>query len=71
MPIPDLLADQHQLLQQALIMEHQYWDLDEAIAACDEECVNIIALINNVPCIFHLENHTGSKIFKTAVQKGR
>jgi len=52
-------------------MEHQYWDLGEAIAACDEECAsNIIALINNVLCILHLENQTGVKIFTTVVQKG-
>jgi len=70
MPVPELLADQQQSLQQALVMEHQYWDLGEAIAACDKERANIIALIKNVPCILHLENHTGLKIFTTVVQKG-
>jgi len=70
MPVPDLLADQQQLLRQALIMEHQYWDLGDALVACDGERANIIALINNVPCILHLENRTGLKIFTTVVQKG-
>jgi len=70
MPVPELLADQQQSLQQALVVEHQYWDLGEAIAACDKERANIIALINNVPCILHLENRTGLKIFTTVVQKG-
>jgi len=51
-------------------MEHQYWDLGEALAACDEECANIIVLINNVPCILHLENRIGLKIFTTVLQKG-
>jgi len=51
-------------------MEHQYWDLGKAIAKCDEECANIIVLINNVPCILHLENHMGLKIFTTIIQKG-
>jgi len=70
MPVLDLLADQQQLLRQALIMEHQYWDLGDALVACDGERANIIALINNVPCILHLENWTGLKIFTTVVQKG-
>jgi len=72
MPIPELLADQQQLLllQQAFIMEHQYWNLGEALAECDEEHANIITLINNEICILHLENRTGLKIFTTVVQKG-
>jgi len=51
-------------------MEHQYWELGEALAECDEEHANIIALINNVPCILYLENQTGLKILTTVVQKG-
>ncbi len=70
MPVPELLVDQQQSLQQAFIMEHQYWNLGEALAECDEERANIIALINNVPCILHLENRTGLKIFTSVVQKG-
>jgi len=70
MPVPVLLADQQQSLRQVLITEHQYWELGEAITACDEERANIIALINNVPCILHLENRTGLKIMTTVVQKG-
>jgi len=70
MPVPDLLAHQQQSLRQALIMEQQYWELGEALAACREESAHIIALINNVPCILHLENWTGLKIFTTVVQKG-
>jgi len=51
-------------------MEYQYWELGEAIAACDEERANTIALINNVPCILHLENQTGIKIFGSVIQRG-
>jgi len=69
-PIPELLSNQQHVLKQTLIMEHQYWDLGEAITASNEERANIIALINNVPCILHLENQTGLKIFTTVVQKG-
>jgi len=69
-PIPELLSNQQHVLKQTLIMEHQYWDLGEAITASNEERANIIALINNVPCILHLENRMGLKIFTMVVQKG-
>jgi len=51
-------------------MEYQYKELGEAILACDEQRANTIALINNVPCILHLENRTGIKIFGTVIQRG-
>jgi len=58
MPIPELLIDQQMALQDVMKMEHQYLELGEAIAACNKEHINTIALINNVPCILHLENRT-------------
>jgi len=70
MPVPQLLLDQQMALRNVMRMEHHYHELGEAIAACDEECANIIALINNVPCILHLENRTGIKSFGTVIQRG-
>jgi len=64
------LANQQESLRAALVMEHQYWNLGNAITACDEEHTNIIALINNVPCILHLENCMGLKLFTTIIQNG-
>jgi len=70
MPVPQLLLDQQNSLCDVMRMEFQYLELGEAIAACDEERANTIALINNVPCILHLENRTGIKILSTIIQRG-
>ncbi len=70
MPVPELLNNQQMALHDVMQMEHQYLELDEVIAECNEECVNTIALINNVPCILHLENRTSIKIFGTVIQRG-
>jgi len=37
MPVPELLIDQQMALRDVMRMEHQYWELGEAISACDEE----------------------------------
>ncbi len=70
MPVPELLVDQQTALRDVMRMEFQYLELGDAIAACDAERANTIALINNVPCILHLENRTGLKIFGTVIQRG-
>jgi len=70
MPVPQLLLDQQKALKNVMRMEHQYRELGEAIAKCDEDCANTIALINNVPCILHLENRVGIKIFGAVIQRG-
>jgi len=70
MPVPELLVDQQTALRDVMRMEFQYLELGDAIAACDAEHANTIALINNVLCILHLENRTGLKIFGTVIQRG-
>ncbi len=70
MPVPELLIDQQASLRDIMRMEYQYLELGEAIAESDEERVNTIALINNVPCILHMENRIGIKILATVVQRG-
>jgi len=59
MPVPELFLDQQALLHDVMRMEYQYLELGEAIAESNEERTNTIALINNVPCILHLENRIG------------
>ena len=70
MPLPELLVNQQAALWDVMQMEFQYLELGDVIAACNAECANTIALINNVPCILHLENRTGLKIFGTVIQRG-
>jgi len=68
MPVPELLLDQQALLQDVMRIKYQYLEVGEAIAACNKGHANTIALINNVPCILHLENRIGIKILGTVIQ---
>jgi len=63
MPVPELLIDQQMALQDVMQMKHQYLELGEAIAACNADHVNTIALNNNVPCILHLKSRTSITFF--------
>jgi len=70
MPVPQLLLEQQMALRNIMKMEHQNHELGEAIAPCNKEHANTIALLINVPCILHLENRTGIKSFGTVIQRG-
>ncbi len=68
--MPELLIDQQMALRNVMQMEYQYLQLGEALVEHDKVHANTIALINNVPCILHLENRIGIKKFWHCCPKG-
>jgi hypothetical protein len=69
-PIDGSLVDRRNRLKEALVSEHYIRQLRKKVQHCDNQEAAFFFLMQAIPCILHLENRTGLKLFTQLVVEG-